>query len=443
MATWVCVTSPPVRAQEAEPPGDPAFIIEAVEIAGNTRTSAAIATRVAGLEPGTTTSIQEILSSAERLRESQIFSKVKIHTRPGNAPGRVIVVFDVEETRPHFRLGMGYEDFSGWYLIPIQLNLDNLIGHGERFRISTRLGYRVAGLVAEYRHPIGRERTTFWEATLRAEGQDRIYYHDRTEFRHGIERSGLDLRLQHSLHPALSLETWGSIERVRADSSARVYRTSESEDRDQGDEIPFEELPAGIARDLDRGHFPRIGLALNLNARSGGNLLGRGFAGRASGEWIATDEDPFALADFEVRAYRPLPANLQIAARLSYAVASRGAPFYERSYLGGLYTVRGYPSQSLSPPDGDLSMAVLSLELRGPIIGSAENPRLAGLLFVDGGAGWSSGGIAEENTAAGVGYGLRWRLPWVGRLGLDVAHPLSAAPVEEGFHVNLSLGWSF
>ncbi len=443
LAAWVCTSALAAKAQEAEPPDAAVFVIEAIEIAGNTRTPSDAAVHATGLQPGDTASMQEILSSAERLRQSQIFGKVRIHSRPGSASGRIVVVFDVEESRPHFRFGLGYEDFSGWYLIPIQLNLDNLIGHGERFRISSRLGYRLAGVVAEYRHPIGRERKTFWEATLRGENQDRIYYLDRTETRHGIERWGADLRFLHSLNRSLSLETWGSIEKVRADSSARVYRASESEGREQGDEIPFEELPDEIRKDLLRDRLPRIGVALNFDARSGENLLSRGIAGRVSGEWIVSKEDPFAVTQLDLRGYQPLPANLQLAARLRYGVASPRAPFYERFYLGGLYTVRGYPSQSLSPPCGDLSMATLSLELRGPIIGAANNPRLAGLLFVDGGAGWSSGDAAEENTAAGIGYGFRWRLPWIGRLGLDVAHPLSASPVEEGFHINLSLGWTF
>jgi outer membrane protein insertion porin family len=443
VAAWICGSALAVQAQDSKSSAGAVFVIEAIEFEGNTRTPTAAAVHATGLRPGDTASIQGILSSADQLRQSQIFGKVRIHTRPGSAPGRIIVVFDVEESRPHFRFGMGYEDFSGWYLIPIQLDLDNLGGHGERFRISTRLGYRLAGLLAEYRHPIGNGRKTFLGATLRGENQDRIYYLDRTEIRHGIGRSGADLRLTHDINGSLSLEAWGSIEKVRADSSAHVYRTSESEGREQGEAIPFEGLPEAVRKDLRRGRLPRVGLALNLDARTGENLRCRGITGQARGEWVVPRSDPFALAQVDLRGYQPLRAGLQLATRLRYGIATSGAPFYERFYLGGLYTVRGYPSQSLSPPGGELSMAVLTIELRAPIIGAAGNPRLAGLVFADGGACWSSGAPTDENAAAGIGYGLRWRLPWIGRLGLDIAHPLSTGPVEEGFHVNLSLGWTF
>jgi hypothetical protein len=35
------------------------------------------------------------------------------------------------------------------------------------------------------------------------------------------------------------------------------------------------------------------------------------------------------------------------------------------------------------------------------------------------------------------------RIPWAGHLGVDVGTPLSSSPVDEAFHVNLSLGWTF
>ena len=57
-----------------------------------------------------------------------------------------MLVFDVQENRPHLRFGVGYEDFSSWYLLPAQLNADNLTGHGEALRLSARVGYRVAGV---------------------------------------------------------------------------------------------------------------------------------------------------------------------------------------------------------------------------------------------------------------------------------------------------------
>ncbi len=123
--------------------------------------------------------------------------------------------------------------------------------------------------------------------------------------------------------------------------------------------------------------------------------------------------------------------------RLRGGVIGESAPFYDRFYVGGLYTVRGFPSQSLTAPEGSTSFGSASLEYRAALIGRRDAPRLAGLLFVD-------GGVTEgDDPAAAAGFGVRLRVPWLQSLGLDFGIPITESPVEEAFHANLSLGWSF
>jgi len=419
------------------------LVIERVEIAGNTRTSESLVLAAAGLKAGDAASASSILAAAERLRASRLFRKVHVHSRPGADPGRIIVVFVVKENRPHVRLGLGYEDFSGWYLIPIQLNMDNLTGRGESFNLSSRFGYRLSGLVLTYRRSSFHNPLTYWEVRLRGEGQDRVYFHDGTEVLHATSRGGADFRLGHGLSHSLGVETWIGSENVEADSTAEFYEDRPTLNRHKGDPLSYDELPPEIQDGVPKRRQVRFGLALGLDTREGSGLRTRGIRARSAGEAVLSEPGDFASWQGDLRAYAPLTSGVLAALRLRGGVVSEHAPFHERFYLGGLYSVRGYPSQSLSPPGGNLRIATGSIELRSAWIGPATNPLLVGLAFLDVGVGWNDGTPDIDMGAAGIGYGFRVRLPWIGYLGFDVGRPLSSAPVDEAFRVNMSLGWAF
>jgi len=419
------------------------LVLERIELEGNTRTGLATVLDRIDLRPGEPLRIDRLETAAEDLRRTRLFREVAIHTRPGSAPGRVVAVFRVRENRPHLRLGAGYEDLSGWYLIPLEFNLDNLTGRGEALSLATRFGYRVSGLVLNLRSSSAAAKRSFWMARLRAEEQSRIYFDDGIEINHPVSRGGLDLGFGIPLGRRVLLETTLSFEGVEPDSSATVYRDREILGRSRGAAVPFAELPASIRADLGRRNQTRLALALQGEARRGTGLEARGLRGRIHLEGVLSDEANFVRATVDGRAYLPLGDGLQAAAHLRGGVVSVEAPFYERSYLGGLYTVRGYPSQSLSPPGGDRGMAAASVELRTAWIGPAADPRVTGLLFLDAGWAGGDGAVDLKDTAVGIGYGIRVRVPWVRRIGLDVGVPLSSSPVDESFHLNFGLGWTY
>jgi outer membrane protein assembly factor BamA len=145
-------------------------------------------------------------------------------------------------------------------------------------------------------------------------------------------------------------------------------------------------------------------------------------------------------ADF--RGYREGLGGV-LALRLRGQLVTGHAAFYDRLYLGGMHTVRGFPSHSLSAPGGDTWLASGSLEHRSTILGDARGAKLAGVLFVDAGAAGGFGSDAWPGLAAGAGYGLRLRVWWLDWIGLDVGFPLTERPLDQRFQGTASLGWSF
>jgi len=440
---------PPVLAQSAparsSSPSPPAWqpIIEQIEVRGNTRTPAGDAIVVAELREGGPASAHLIQAAAERLRQSHLFQEVSVHTRPGSAPGHLIVVFDVSESRPSLRLGVGYEDLSGWYLIPVQLNLDNLSGHGEHFDLSARFGFRLQGLVLTHRRPSLTDPRCFWELALRAESQNRIYFHRDAEISHRVGASGIDLALGRPVTRHVALTAWASYEKLEPDSSAEVYQAQDAEDLESGDNLAFAELPPGVQASLAARTQGRFGLALGLDTRESTGVRRRGVWGHLLGEAIVGEAGDFQRAEWDLRAYAPLLERGGLAVRTRLGAVSQAAPFFQRYYLGGLYTVRGFPNQSLSPADGSLQFAVASAELRAAWIGPPDDPLLTGIVFLDYGLGWNHGRPDLAAGAASVGYGFRLRVPWIGRFGLDIGRPVTPSPVDEAFHINGSIGWSF
>lgn len=439
-----------VHARAAEPSNTvaPATVVkpltlENIEIRGTTRTRPRVIHGRLGLEAGDRVSQQDLLDAVERLRKSELFEDVAFFTRPGSRRGALVLVLDLTERGAEFRLGTGNSDLDGWYLIPAALSLDNLTGRGEQAGVQLFVGYRAAGLTSYYRRGVAPGDRMFWGAEAGITTNERVYFRDGVEYSHHISRGGLGVHLGRRLSDAWRLSLGLRTETVEADSTGYVRMDAESHGLSSGDEVAFADLPAGIAAAVGERTHAVWRLDLVLDTRSQRRRVGSpvsGLWGRLRTSYTQGD-DTYGGAGADLRTYRSLGAGV-LALRGRAAVVGEDAPFYDRLYLGGLYTLRGVPSQSLSPPRGDTWLWHGSLEYRAPLLGDSARPRLAGVLFLDAGRSGDFGGPASD-TAAAVGWGFRLRLGWLGYLGTDFGLPLTDSPVDESFHAHASLGWTF
>ena len=408
---------------------------------GNSRTRSGLIVAASGLRPGQPIDATALLLAADRVRGQALVAEVQVRARPGTAPGRVVVVFDVVERSPHVRLGVGYEDLSGWYLIPLQLNLDNVTGRGERADVSFRLGLRLVDLTARYRRPSPLDPRRYWEARARVEGQGRLYFFGGAEVRHDVSSGGFDFTLSRPVSGAFAASAWVGVGGQNVESKAIIHAPREVAGQEEGDDVELEDLPPEIRREVGSTGRSRIGAALDVDTRAGSGLAESGWWGRTSVEATRTEDVSFGSWHADVRRYVPVVPGTQLAMRARAGVVGDDAPFTDRIYLGGLYTVRGYPTQSLAPPNGFTRTASASIELRRAWSADVRNPRVIGLLFADVGVGDADG--VSSVDAAGVGFGLRLRVPWLGHVGVDVGIPLASSQVEESFHANASIGWTY
>jgi len=133
---------------------------------------------------------------------------------------------------------------------------------------------------------------------------------------------------------------------------------------------------------------------------------------------------------------------LRYRASFNYIIDNGYLPIAEKAYMGGIGTVRGYASRSISPENssGDLlggkMMFANSVEMSFPLI---ERLKLRGALFFD------YGMIGEDNldiTRAGTGITLEWVSP-MGPINLIFANPLMDEPGDDTSSFEFTMGRQF
>ncbi len=120
-------------------------------------------------------------------------------------------------------------------------------------------------------------------------------------------------------------------------------------------------------------------------------------------------------------------------------------PDYERFYLGGINSVRGFDWRGISPViDDDIDIGgtefvQFNVEYLFPII---KESGLVGLFFYDAGNAWADEGTSDSGLRDSAGFGIRWFSP-MGPLRLERGYILNPKPGEGSGRWEFSMGGSF
>lgn len=124
-------------------------------------------------------------------------------------------------------------------------------------------------------------------------------------------------------------------------------------------------------------------------------------------------------------------------------------PLYERFYLGGMNSVRGFDWRDISPtenddPEGDKiggdKMIQFNAEFLFPLVKDAG---FMGLLFYDAGQAYDDDeSITLGEVRESIGYGIRWYSP-MGPIRLEYGHILDRQPGEKKGRWEFSIGTIF
>jgi outer membrane protein assembly factor BamA len=453
LGLFLLLVSTPAFARETPPDSlqiQPAtartLYLAEVQLSGATRTDLSTVFRYLPLHPGQAIDQTALVEAVDELRNGGVFKSVSFFTRPGAERGHLILVLEVEEHTLDFRWAAGNTDLDGWYLVPAMLAYDNPLGHGGLFDLQFRFGFRHSGFLLRYGQPRSGDGKNYWGTQLSAISTDRRYYSAGEEYRHEVKTAGLATVFGRRFSKNRLAELGLTLEGINVARHSEAYIQTEDGISYEDVIIPEEDLLPEIRAGVGKDARAILHLDWQYDNRSSEKQAGTpvsGIWGRLLGRYIIQDKYSHPGFQADLRAYRKMPGGV-LAARLRASWVGNNSHFYDRLYIGGMYSVRGFPTHSLSAPGGDTRMWSGSLEYRNTILGDAKGTKLAGVLFVD--AGRSHTSDAEDpydGVAVGAGYGLRLRVWWLDWVGVDIGFPVTERPQGIRFQGTASIGWSF
>ena len=431
------------------------FRVGRVNIAGNTKTQDKVIRREIPLKPGDQFNSVELDTTKARLDNLQYFSDVQATGSPGGSGYRDVNVLVEEKATGSVGVGVGFSSIDSivGFVTLEQSNFDlfnpwNFTGGGQRFAMSLRAGSERSEFSVSLTEP------WFLDQQLALGGE--IFYKQSTYFSDFYEQTNLGaaVSLRKPLGKKSSLKGEYRLENIKIDSEiGNSDYDINNNGIDDGNNSELSEESIG-------GDFLRSALAANyiydsrdsgILARSGHKVdLGLTLAGGVLGG----DVDTITFSAQGQKFWNlKWDSILSVAGELAFVDNVNGdeIPIFERMFLGGGRTLRGFEFRDVGPRDkegytgevfGGNSLGFISVEYTVPIIETVRAAVFSDTGFVNA----DSWDISPSDVYIDVGVGIRLKLPISPLpLALDYAIPVSSPDEEadKGGQFNFSLSSQF
>ena len=398
-----------------------------VIISGNTRTRDKVIRRELGVSEGDLFSATAIRRANARLHRLNFFEDIQITPSKGSRPGTMNLNIKVKEKRTgQVSFGAGYSTQDS-FMIMGQISESNLFGRGQQVQLRGTLGGKATRYTLSFTEPWLFDRPI--SAGIDIYDWDREYIQYNKQAIGGRLRFGFPTRWAYTRWYLYYKYEQANISDISPDASLVV--------RDQEGSHTTSSLRGIIRRDSrDQLFNTTRGSDNNLSVEWAGGVLGG------------------------TNAYYKITANsgwylpmwwdmvLVLHGQIGYMGehSDGDLPIYEKFFLGGINTLRGFAYQSVSPKDanGDLiggeRMFVANFEVRFPLVKKAG---LTGVLFYDTGNAWTADqGYDFGSLRKSVGAGVRWMSP-MGPLRLEYGYVLDPQPGDDTSNWEFTVGSQF
>ncbi len=425
------------------------LIVENIEIVGNTKTKQNVIFRLLTISPGDVINPALVEENHRRLSQTNFFKEVDIYARPGSEKGKLVVVIEVKERRwPYFQFEGGHSDLNGWFFVPASLRFDNFFGRGNFMWVRWLLGDKISMLSLGYRNPNLFDNSAFLDIELFGADQRFIHY-----FTSDITSQAVNLgneRVTQKVNLGGLRTKIGGTEGILKyfyfSFRINTYTPDTTASLSTNDST-ITSFPSEIANELGKTKVNAFSVGIYADHRDNTIYPLNGFWGALSGE-LAHDEVGsdvnFPRITFDTRFYKQIFGRQVLALHVKGGYTTKKAPFYERFYLGGANSLRGYPDRRLTPIGWGTKMILTSTEYRFPI--SKRNfpfHKVSGILFFDSGGIWQPGQNPKlDDLYLSAGFGFRVKLPVLGITRFDFSFPLNNVDNND-FQFHISLGHTF
>ncbi len=418
--------------------------IEKIEIRGNTKTKDRVIRRELAVTPGETFDMVRVKVSKQRLEGLQYFEKIDTRPEPTEVPNRKNLVIGVEEKNTgNLTMGAGFSSVDSviGFVEVSQGNFDlfnppNFTGGGQKFRLRVQLGLQRQDYLISFVEP-------WFTGRKLALGVD-LYRHDYNfqslESLYDETRTGGSVSLTRALGSDFLIGSVGyTIEEVGIRFNGLIVH----------DQIPNprpNNIPDDLLKEDGSSLISKVNASLAYDTLNSVTLPNKG----QRTELILTVAGPFGgekdywKTEIHTSWYFPGFLKGHVLEVLGGSGVADGygdtddVPFYDRFYLGGVGSLRGYRYRSVSPrqpdspgfhsnePIGGDTYYFGSVDYSVPIIKS-ETERGVGMRFA---VFYDIGNVMSDpftydfkNYNDNWGLGLRLNLP-IGPLRLDYGIPI-------------------
>ncbi len=398
--------------------GEPSYI-EKIEIKGNTKTKDKVIRRELAVNPGERFDMVRVRLSQQRLEGLNYFTKVETEVDPTDIVNQKNLIVSVEEGTPgNFYIGAGFSSIDSLfgYVGLTQGNFDlfnppYFTGGGQKLRLQAQIGTQRKDYLVTFIEPWFLDRKLIFETDLyhrELSYQSDLYDETRTGIRLGLVRPLFNdfvrVGLSYTFEQVGILDVDPSASQTIKDEEGRrlvsKLGTYVAYDTRGGGMLPNRGQRTELSADLAGGPFGGETDFYRLNVRHS-----RYFKGLAEGHVIELLAETGVIEPYG---------------------ASPNVPLFDRFFLGGATTVRGYKYRRVGPKDntgepiGGSTYWWGTAEYSVPII-----ERLRFAVFYDVGMVYTPAyyyNFSEYND--NVGVGIRLNIPRMGPLKLDYGIPL-------------------
>ena len=411
------------------------FLFGKVDISGNTKTYDRVIRRRLRVFEGQLYSATSLQESKEDLTRTAFFKDVKISTAPSSKPGEMDVNVEVQEA-PTGTIsgGAGFSTMDGLFGV-VQLSENNLLGRGWRSTLSSQFGARRTMYMLDFNAPYVMDSEY---SLITSVYKTVIEYNDfKKDSVGGRIGTGINLSRFVFANLMLSLDSTRILARGNSDPS-ELIRNEIRKGRQQTRGAIF-----SIARNTtDRPMDPSKGDVYSSSMQYAGGPFG--------------GDSQFIKYILGYKAYYPVTDSTVFSMNFNWghAVSTNGGwdrgeiPLYERFFLGGPYSIRGYRARTISPVDpktnddiGGNKYFVANFEYLFPL---APELGFKGVMFVDTGNTWAQGDwpFQHEKFWTGYGVGIRWFSP-MGPMRFEYGWNVNRPPGEPSGVFEFTIGTAF
>lgn len=414
--------------------GDISFL-RRINITGNDVTKDRVIRRELAVAPGEEFNTVNVDVSRRRLESLNYFSEVNLTPSPTAEPGfKDLEVSVREKSTGTLNFGAGFSSIDNLvgFVTLSQTNFDvtnwrgAFRGGGQRFLLNLQLGTKRQDALVSLTEPwfLGRRLSLTGEA----------YYRDLQFLSDDYEQRTLGgaISLRKPLTETMYAQIGCRLQEVRI---GEISEDASDEIRSQEGTYLQSKSEVTIVSDTRDSFFiPRSGHRVEL----GGFL---------SGSFLGGDVDVYGLNASAIQ-YVNLPGDLILSFQGSVATVDPTSgdevPIFERLFLGGANTLRGFDFRDVGPKDengepiGGRTSVFFSTELTFPVIEAVR-----GALFYDLGLVSEDSYSFSGSFNSNVGIGIRLYLP-IGPIRLDYGIPLQTDEFNDNSgRFNFNIGYQF